>query len=100
MAKTTRHPTTTCPGCGAALSASVAPMDPDAAPGTEDLSVCLHCAQPFRYREGLTLEVLTMEDVVAMDRKEPGLLAKVEALIKAVEERDEDYGEGRSPPMS
>jgi hypothetical protein len=61
---TTRTPTTTCPYCGALLSAaSNSPLEPDPRdPKPGDVTLCIECVRPLILTEGLGIRKPTDEE--------------------------------------
>ena len=66
----TLTPATACPWCGYKIDAasSADPRDPEATPSPGDFSICLECASPLFFTEGLGLRKPTPEEERMLNR--------------------------------
>lgn len=77
-----RVPSAPCPTCGKKLDAATC-MSSDAQPRPGDYTVCLYCANVLRFRDGMKLAVLSLEDAedLARDREFARKIFKAQRLI-------------------
>jgi hypothetical protein len=75
-------PDSSCPNCHKLLNAASFLGDEKKIPKPKDLSVCVYCATPLRYKEDLSLELLPEEEFQELQGSEIEKLREMIQLIK------------------
>lgn len=92
-----RHKASACPGCGKVLDASThvgGTRGGGGTPSEGDVSLCLYCGQPNRYRADLSIEPISSRELVGLFKAEPEFERAYNALQERIKERDYDAPEG------
>ncbi len=84
--KAYRHRAYKCPGCGKLLDACTQ-VSPNGTkhtgkPKPGDLSVCINCGQPLRWRHNLKLEPVSTWDLAQLERSDPVCYHLVERMMR------------------
>jgi hypothetical protein len=77
----TKTPPHTCPECKKPLNAVASPFE-DRKPQVGDLTVCINCATALILEPGLTLRVLTIDEMKALSPAELFELVHAQTMIR------------------
>jgi hypothetical protein len=91
-----RHRQSVCEVCGAPFSASTQVTgEVRKAPRPGDFTLCLECAQPYRYTEDLTVKALTRQEIEELRREHPLSVKDLEETIAKLEafNRERKHGD-------
>jgi len=68
--KTVRVNPSRCPSCDGTLDAASNVLGGPSMPRPDDLTVCIHCATMLRFKDDLTLGLLTREEYAQLPQAE------------------------------
>lgn len=78
-------PETRCPYCDSKLDAATPAMGhAPRGPKKDDLTVCISCASPLAFGEGLSVRKVTDEELESIRRRSPMTAAVLDAAIQGV----------------
>lgn len=81
------NPDSVCPRCGKVLDGASSATEDPSGPKPGDVSICLGCYAPLKFRSDMTLRYLTKEEWEAMP---PDMLEEMRSVIrqlKVIKER-------------
>lgn len=84
--RTTKTEETSCPVCGMKIGAATS-TEGDHRPKAGDLSVCLYCATPLVFTEGLKLRKMTDLDLLALPFSELRAVRSAQTVVRAYQRR-------------
>lgn len=84
--RTTKTEETCCPQCGMKISAATS-TEGDHKPTPGDLSVCLYCATPLVFTDGLKLRKMTDLDLLALPFSELRQVRAAQTTVRAYQRR-------------